>query len=355
MTRLWKVAAGALFEVPAAKLQREADIEGWIAADPNVLGLDVLIIGRQVLTPYGTKIDLLGIDAEGELWIIECKRDRTPREVIAQVLDYASWVRTLTDREVHDIAAGHLKANLRVAFEARFGDALPEPVNVGHNMVVVATAFDEASHRIVQYLAEEHGVSINAAFFRFFEDGGQAFLASDWLLAVDEVQERRNAKIKAPWSGYFFVNVASSPHRDWEDNCTYSFVSAGGGRKWSDQLNRLQEGAPIYAHIPKHGYVGLGVVNGPAVPVAEFTLPNGKKLSEVALKQPSLLATQHDPEKTEDVVPVEWTKAVPLEQAIDVPGRFAKQHIVCRLSHPATLDYLAQHLGAITPATAGRE
>ena len=39
----------------------------WAAADPGLLGLDICIIGRQVKTAHGGRIDLLGIDQEGDL------------------------------------------------------------------------------------------------------------------------------------------------------------------------------------------------------------------------------------------------------------------------------------------------
>ena len=60
--------------------------------------MDLLIIGRQVRTQFGGRIDLLAIDPEGDLLIIELKKDRTPREIVAQVLDYASWVNHLSPR-----------------------------------------------------------------------------------------------------------------------------------------------------------------------------------------------------------------------------------------------------------------
>lgn len=68
-----------------------------------MLGQDLLIIGQQVHTASGNRLDLLGIDADGDLHIIELKRDRTPRDVVAQVLDYASWVRDLSYEDVTDI------------------------------------------------------------------------------------------------------------------------------------------------------------------------------------------------------------------------------------------------------------
>ena len=46
-------------------------------------------------------IDLLAIDADGNLHVLELKRDKTPRDVVAQVLDYGSWVTTLIARGGH--------------------------------------------------------------------------------------------------------------------------------------------------------------------------------------------------------------------------------------------------------------
>jgi RecB family endonuclease NucS len=57
---------------------------------------DFLVIGRQVRTDYDGYIDLLCLDSRGDTVIIELKRGRTPREVTAQSLDYASWVKELS-------------------------------------------------------------------------------------------------------------------------------------------------------------------------------------------------------------------------------------------------------------------
>ena len=45
----------------------------------------------------GTSQDL---DGDGNLVVLELKRNRTPREVVAQLLDYGSWVRTLEDDDI---------------------------------------------------------------------------------------------------------------------------------------------------------------------------------------------------------------------------------------------------------------
>lgn len=91
---IWRIDGG-LRKVPFAKLGDESRLEDLLERDVSILGLDVMVVGRQVATSYGKRIDLLAIDAGGDLYAIELKRNRTPREVVAQVLDYGSWVKDL--------------------------------------------------------------------------------------------------------------------------------------------------------------------------------------------------------------------------------------------------------------------
>jgi RecB family endonuclease NucS len=78
----------------------ESKLEQLIETDPSILGQPLLLIGRQVPTAFGGIIDLLAVDADGYINVLELKRDRTPRDVVAQVLDYGSWVATLTHADV---------------------------------------------------------------------------------------------------------------------------------------------------------------------------------------------------------------------------------------------------------------
>ena len=71
--------------------------------------------------------NLLAIAPDGSLVLIELKRYRTPRDVVAQALDYASWVEAL---QAEDIAAIYRRfkvgPSLSDDFKARFGQSLDE-------------------------------------------------------------------------------------------------------------------------------------------------------------------------------------------------------------------------------------
>ena len=186
---------------------------------------------------------------DGDLSIIELKRDRTPRDVIAQVLDYASWVASLDTVDVHEIAERKLGRPLGEAYKDRFDGPLPETLNTSHNMVIVASEFDASSERIVKYLANKHGVAINTAFFTIFEEDDQQYLTTDWLMDQEQVVERAERRRAAPWTGYYYVNAGHDDGvRSWDDMRKFGFIAAGYGRKYSAQLGRLSPGAPIYVY-----------------------------------------------------------------------------------------------------------
>ena len=75
----------------------ESVLEEWLESNPGGILEDgpLLIIGRQVPTDLGKSIDLLGVDREGNVVVVELKRDRTPRDVVAQALEYAAFAAKL--------------------------------------------------------------------------------------------------------------------------------------------------------------------------------------------------------------------------------------------------------------------
>jgi len=193
--RIWQIGEGdKLNEIKKSKLDAEQRIENWIAKDITVLSPDLLVIGKQVATDYGKFIDLLCMDENGYLFVVELKRDKTPREVTAQALDYASWVRNLNADDIQDIASKHLNgASLDSAFQNKFGCNLPEAINEHHGMLVVASDIDDSTERIIRYLSETYGVDINAVRFQFFQaDEKREFLVRTFT--VDPQDLAQNTK-----------------------------------------------------------------------------------------------------------------------------------------------------------------
>ena len=197
--RIWQVENGErLLEIKRNKLDFEGRLENWLNEDFSILSSDLLIIGRQVETKYGKYIDLLCLNSKGDLVIVELKKDKTPREVTAQALDYASWVKDLSHENILNIASLYLakkNTNIEEAFQQKFGDDLPEVLNDAHAMLIVASEIDESTERIIKYLSDSYGVNINVAQFQYFKDNsGQEFLGRIFLIEQSEVEQKAQTK-----------------------------------------------------------------------------------------------------------------------------------------------------------------
>ena len=125
---IWKIG-GKPQTLATVKLEREYLLEDQITKDISILSDHWLLIGRQVYTDFGKYIDLLAIDATGSIIIIELKKHKTPRDVVAQTIDYAAWVENLSSEKFvqiyADFAANHRLPDLTFdqAFKAKFGAA----------------------------------------------------------------------------------------------------------------------------------------------------------------------------------------------------------------------------------------
>ncbi|WP_440980073.1 endonuclease NucS domain-containing protein [Sphingomonas pseudosanguinis] len=344
MTRLFRITEQGLVESRRKPLDLESRIEDWVARDLSLVGVDGFVIGRQVATDHGTRIDLLAMDEDGNLIIIELKRDRSPRDIVGQVLDYASWVRHLTTKDVHDLVRAAMGRSLPDLYRDRYGKAVPETLNASHQMIVVASEVDEATKRIIEYLSEEHDVGINASFFNIFGDQGHEWLTTDSLLDQEEVKDRAVKKARAPWSGLYYVTGGAEEDRPWEELRRYGFFTACGGRRYSNALDRLEIGAPIFYYQKNKGYLGYGLVTTAKMPATEFRLASGDLLPDVL---PSGYVTDYadDPDMASYVVGVDWKRTFDRDEARWFSGIFANQNVVCKIYDQQTADFLREQFG----------
>jgi hypothetical protein len=349
---LWRVDGEAVEQVPASGIASEERLEDILEARIDILGLGNLFqIGRQVVTDFGKRIDLLAIDGQGDLHVIELKKDRTPREVVAQALEYGFWVQSLSFEAIRELYAKHHEGeDFDSAFTSHFEAEIPEAVNTSHQLVVVATGMDTSTEQIVEYV-RGYGVPINVLFFEYLDDGGREYLARSWLTDPELETKSGSGKKQAPWNGIdFFVAVGENEERNWDDMVRYGFVSAGHGDKYRKAMESLFEGARVWAAIPSsraaggaHGYVGVGRVTAVAVGVNDFDVEAEGATTNIL--QAPLEATNmgwdaDDPELCEYLVRVEWLDTRPREEAVWEKGMFANQNVVAKLRQPFTLQRL---------------
>ena len=322
-----------------SQLEFEHRLQALLDEDIALVSPVWMVIGREVLTSTGGEIDILCINPTGDLVVLELKRDKTPRDVVAQILDYGSWVRSLKSDEIADIYSRYLKkyhpertvTSLDDAFRARFKVAeMPDELNQSHQLVIVASKLDSATERIVNYLAT-YDVAINAVFFQVFKDDKREYLTRAWLNdPTAEPGEESSSSQELVWNGEYYVSFSDNNDRRWEDASRYGFISAGGGEWYTKTLEMLKPDNRVWVNVPGKGFVGVGRVTTPVMPAADFTVvqPDGtvKPLAELPLESKNLL----DPALDERIVGVQWLQIVKSENAIHEKGFFGNQNTVAR-------------------------
>lgn len=354
---LWRADGAKLSRIIPTAVGLESQLENYIESDPSMLGEGLLIIGRQVPTAHGGFIDLLAVDEGGNVHVVELKRDKTPRDVTAQTLDYGSWVSTLGRADLIDIFTTYKKGTVAFeeAFAEQFGEAPPEDLNGAQVFTIVAASVDNATERIVRFLNEDFGVPINVVFFRHFVDGGAAYLARTWLVdqeaqAVNEKGSTKKRKTREQWNGHdWYVSYGEYPGgRQWVDAQNFGFVSAGGGKWYSNSMKNLPVGGRVFAYIPKVGYVGVGLVLAEAQRFDEATVQiDGveQRLADLPLVGNYRYDGDEDDDTAEWVVPVKWTKTFPREQAFRKNGLFANQNSATKMRSQFTIEQVVAAFG----------
>lgn len=346
---------GELKRLAGGGIDTEARLESILERDISVASTDWLVIGRQVPTSTGGRADLICLDPGGDMVVVELKRNRTPREVVAQLLEYGWWARTLTATSLAEMFAEYRKKHpepdqrqsLDEAFRHRFGGPLPEEWSPEHRLVLVSASLDSTSERIIEYLSEEYGVSIGALFFRVFIDGDRQYLARAWIGEQDEtsspvaspkVASGGGSRAKIDWNGETYANFGHHLGRRWEDAMKYGYIAAGGGPWYVRTLRQLQTGERVWVSLPEYGFAAVGEVLETAVPFSEFMVDsNGKRvpITEAPMVGPIPEVQRNcEPDGVEHFVRMRWIKAVPAENAVKEKGFFGNQNTVARPRDP---------------------
>ena len=161
--------------LPVDEATLESRLEDILELNPDlVLGRKLLVIGRQILTDTGKRLDLVALDASGRIVVAELKRGYAPREVIAQVIDYAVWLDGLSDKQLEAIYRGYASdhsggaKSLHQAFEQRFETTFERNADDQVLLVLFAKEFPPEVSRAATFLSER-GVSLLCISFEMFK------------------------------------------------------------------------------------------------------------------------------------------------------------------------------------------
>lgn len=198
----------------------EKDFENWLENSPHVLfendASTIMWIGRQVSTTSYETVkfpDLLGIDSNGDVVIVELKKGKTPREVVAQILEYAAWASGLRYEDLNVLTMKYYDSD-----EAYKGLELAEihnlifypddevlretKFNQKLRLFIVAEEITKTVKDVVKYLSNS-GVEINCMKYEVYKASNGEFYISTEIdeadkLVVKPISARTNL---SGWNG----------------------------------------------------------------------------------------------------------------------------------------------------------
>jgi hypothetical protein len=184
---------------------KESDLEKLLEENPEYFFEDskVLVIGRQVPTNLGTWIDLLGLDKFGNTVLIELKRGKTPRETVAQLLEYASFIENLDYESLNMIYQSYIgeETSLDNYHQEYFAIDLAEKVsfNKATKLVIVAQEISSTNKQTALYLRKK-GFDIYCMEFKYFHNhASERMITSDFVVGEESfLKTEINTSVSLP-------------------------------------------------------------------------------------------------------------------------------------------------------------
>ena len=223
---IFRLEGDTLIPAPETNIEFEEHLETWLENSPRqVLAReDFLWIGRQASASDedGTIFpDLLGVDSKGNLIIVELKKNQAPRDVIAQLLEYASWAYELSDAQIYEIAEAYFED--REGFQGRaFDDVFKEifdisetdeipPLNQKLRLFIVAKEIPTRVARVCRFLRTSHGMDIICIDVSTFQtESGEKLVSMETKVGDEDVitskAQRQPNSQTSRWSGDKPVN-----------------------------------------------------------------------------------------------------------------------------------------------------
>lgn len=202
------------------EIKRERDLEDWLENSPMALVENefILWIDRQprAQDEEGTIFpDLLGVDSEGNLVIVEFKRGRTPRTVVAQLLEYAAWAGKLPDSEIHQIAETYFDTRdgyqgktfsdvFMEVFDMPETDELPSFNNV-LRLFIVAEDIPSRISQVCRFLRTSYKMDVSCiAVSKFHTESGEEIINMEIGVGDEDVATSKAQQHTSPpsrWTG----------------------------------------------------------------------------------------------------------------------------------------------------------
>jgi hypothetical protein len=208
--KTWEIIDGELNPIQttlAENNRKETEhLEKWIKTKPEILGTDILIIGEQVYTKSGP-LDFVAIDNNGNIVVVELKRDKLARVVLAQAIDYASDLATWDIDKLSEVCMSYTGNSLEDHISANFENIEIDDltINQTQRLLLVGFSIEEQLNRMIEWLSNNFDMSINAIVLNYVKTSNGTELLSRTVTIPEEVAKEKTSKKK------FKIEMSNEP------------------------------------------------------------------------------------------------------------------------------------------------
>ena len=183
-------------------LKERFDIQEWVEKNPEILGEELLIIGKEVPLPSNIRIDLLAIDKLANIVVIELKRDDSGRNVDWQAIKYVSYCSSFSQDEIFKTFAEYLgtdQAEAETQIEEFINLEDFEELNKNQKIILVSNKFHSDVASSVLWL-RDFGIDISCIKFSpFIDKNGTLFISPSQIIPLPEAEDyiiKKERKVK---------------------------------------------------------------------------------------------------------------------------------------------------------------
>lgn len=186
--------------------QERYDIQEWLETTPSILGEKLLIIAKEKTYFQGTRErpDLVGIDKDGNIVIIELKRDDSGSDTHWQAIKYTSYWAQFSVPNILSVYANYINkhggkeeaeevdeeyANQEIIDFIEQDSA--ENINKRQRIILISHRFSKEVVTAVDWLIENHGLDIRCVQLipYFDQDKETYYLQTNTILPLPGIDE----------------------------------------------------------------------------------------------------------------------------------------------------------------------
>ena len=256
-------------------LQERRDIQEWVAANPGILGQDLLIVSKEFsgFDRTNERLDLLAVDSAGKLVIIELKRDDTGADAHWQAIKYASYLHRASADVIAEMLADHEKVSQEDAHNRLMQHLGADDLNALNNdqrIILASHRFAPEVTSAALWLNDKAPGEnlITCVTLTPFQDAdtGSLFLQAttiipvpgidDYVVNIDDVRHRQVPTIGNTIGNNFAANLQRAYDRNRDDEITH-FLRGVGQRSLAGLRTEIKPDKKAGGEEGQHGAITI--------------------------------------------------------------------------------------------------